>query len=128
MTNEDKGRIAIFLGACIGSRLALAYGVGFLHPEKNTTAEWIIGRGVSFLLLLISLGFFVIFAFGLRKTGIETGGERIWWNALRPVHALVFALAAYYVWNLRGCVARSVLLFDVAIGLVAYSVRRLCVC
>ena len=72
----------------------------------------------------IALGFATIYVFGLRKTGVETGGRPIWWNDLRPVHAALYAVAAVAAWNGRGDLAWKALAADVALGLWAYFVFK----
>jgi len=71
--------------------------------------------------IVISIGFFYIWANGLRKTGPETFGEPIWWNDLRPVHSALYAIFAMLA--LREETQRhawTVLLADVVIGLCAW--------
>jgi hypothetical protein len=95
----------LFLLGCIGSRLLLAF-LGSQYPD-------IIGN----LILVPAIGFLVIYFFGLRKSGIETGGKPIWWNLLRPVHAIMYLLFS----ALRNYkYAPAILVTDVIIGLVAH--------
>jgi hypothetical protein len=61
-----------------------------------------------------------IWANGLRTTGIETGGERIWWNDLRPVHSMLYGLFAFMALNNMSEHAWKVLLLDVTIGFAAW--------
>ena len=46
-----------------------------------------------------AIGFSYIFIFGKRKKGGQTFGQKIWWNHLRPIHALLYALFAYLAIN-----------------------------
>ena len=56
--------------------------------------------------------------FGWRQRGRETCGERIWWNHVRPVHAMLLATAALLCWdNTRPQAAGIVLLLDALLGL-----------
>ena len=74
----------------------------------------------------ISIGFFTIWAFGLRKTGAEVFGARIWWNDLRPVHALLYALfAAAAVTPKFAARAWEFLAADVLLGAVAFAIHHL---
>ncbi len=74
------------------------------------------------LALLPAAGFAYIYANGLRKTGVEVGGGRIWWDNLRPIHATLYAaFAVMALCKLR--VAFVPLLIDVLIGLVAFVAR-----
>lgn len=73
--------------------------------------------------LIAAIGFFIIYILGLRKTGIETNGEPIWWDWLRPVHAALFAgfaFVAYSQDNLR-YKAWVLLAIDLFIGVIAWS-------
>lgn len=111
-------RTALFLIGCVGSRLALVYLAG---------STWLPPTGLkvmAVLAALVSLGFMTIFLFGLRKTGIETGGQPIWWNGLRPFHAATYATFAILAWNGHVRHAQAVLLLDVAVGLAAFLMQR----
>jgi len=94
-----------FLIGCIGSRLLLAF-LGSQYPDA-----------IGNLILIPAIGFLVIYFFGLRKTGLETGGKPIWWNHLRPVHAIMYLLFSV----LRNHqYAPAILVADVLIGLIAH--------
>ena len=82
----NLSRAILFLLGCIGSRLGITYLV-----KSNINLAYIMG----YISILPALGFLIIFIFGLRKTGIETQGNPIWWNNLRPVHALSLMIFAY---------------------------------
>lgn len=107
-------RVLLFLFGCMGTRLALVWVARqpqFLEP-------------LGFLALAISIGFMYIWANGLRTTGPETFGERIWWNDLRPVHSLLWGLFAVMALNNMGEHAWKVLLLDVTIGFAAWLQHR----
>ena len=46
-------------------------------------------------------------------------GDKIWWNDLRPIHALLFFLFAYEAINYK-TESYKYLLFDVILGLFAF--------
>jgi len=71
------------------------------------------------LAVIPAIGFLTIYFGGLRKTGAEVFGERIWWNDLRPVHGFLYALFAILALQ-RNRLAWIVLLVDVLIGLTAF--------
>jgi hypothetical protein len=107
-----KKRFLLFLFGCIGVRLFLVY---------LAKTQLGILRYLGYLAILPAIGFLLIFLFGLRKTGQEVFGEKIWWNPLRPVHAFLWGLFAYlaikgekYAWK--------VLLVDVLIGLFSFLI------
>ena len=97
-----------FLIGCIGTRLLLVL-LGYMYPE-------IIGT----IVLIPAIGFLVIYFGGLRKTGIETGGAPIWWNHLRPFHALMYILFSIFS-SYNG--AWLFLLVDVMVGLTAHLTK-----
>jgi hypothetical protein len=62
----------------MGTRVALVY-LAYKYPQFL--------RPMSFMALAISLGFMYIWANGLRQNPAEAGGEKVWWNDMRPVHS-----------------------------------------
>ena len=109
-------RLLLFLIGCIGVRSLFAYvakvaSVGVL-------------RVMGWLALIPAVGFMYIFMTGARKTGAEVFGEKIWWNSLRPVHAVMyFAFAWLAINGMRG-MAWKVLAADVVLGLSAFAANR----
>jgi len=85
--NTLHKRILLFLIGCMGTRLLLVY----IAKIVNTT--WL--RYMGYLALLPAIGFIYIYLFDARKTGGEVFGDKIWWNHLRPVHALFYMLFSY---------------------------------
>ena len=110
-------RVALFLVGCMGVRGLLVYAAATVPP---TWLRWMAVPAAG-----VALGFAVIYAAGLRRTGLETGGAPIWWDALRPVHAAVYALVAYCAWTGRRGAAWKLLLADLALGLASFSVFHL---
>ena len=106
-----KKRIALFLVACIGTRTLFAY------VSKTVDINYLPYLG--YLALIPVIGFTYIFITGSRTTGVEVGGDKIWWNSLRPVHATLYALFAYSAINKRAY-SWLFLLTDVIIGLVSF--------
>lgn len=82
----ETRRLLLFLIGCIGSRAALTYVASIAGPTLLTY----MGIGAA----AVAIGFMAIYMFGLRPTGPEVFGERIWWNDLRPLHATLYALFA----------------------------------
>ena len=110
MNNLQK-RFLLFLFGCIGSRLAIAYFA------KTISLQYLPILG--YLALLPAAGFAYIFATGSRQTGGEVFGEKIWWNNLRPIHAILYALFAYYA-IMQKTWAWKFLFADVMLGLAAF--------
>jgi hypothetical protein len=112
MDTMQKRFLLFFIG-CIGSRLLLVY----LAKIANKTYLQYMG----YFAVLPAIGFFYFFLTGTRKTGPEVFGGKIWWNNMRPVHGIIYALFAYnaiqgntYAW--------VYLLVDVIIGLFSFLV------
>ena len=86
---NNKNRIYIFFIICIGIRLLISI------VAKHINISYL--PNLAVIALIISIGFMVIYMTGIRKTGYEAGGK-IWWNHLRPVHAMlyfIFAMLAF---------------------------------
>jgi len=113
----------LFLLGCFPVRVLLAY---FAYIASRTTLKY-----MGYIAILPSIGFMYFYLSGTRKTGPETGGKPIWWNHLRPVHALLYATFAYLAINgdvkdhpspIGRAFVRAwmVLAADVAVGLSAF--------
>ena len=109
--NDIQKRFLLFLIGCIGSRSIFAY----IAKEANANQLLYLGG----LALLPAIGFLVIYFAGLRKTGAEVFGNNIWWNELRPVHAMLYILFAIYAFQNKSF-AWIPLALDVVIGLIAF--------
>ena len=112
--NNIQKRFLLFLIGCIGARSSLVY------VAKNYSTQKQIKNLLLIFSLLVSIGFLVIYFTGIRQTGAETLGDKIWWNQLRPVHALLylsFAVSLYKDYKF----AWVFLLVDVILGLSAFS-------
>lgn len=109
--NNIQKRFLLFLFGCIPARLLLTY----LAKNASGNALKILGYIAS----IIAFSFLYLFFTGKRKTGMETFGDKIWWNNLRPIHAIFYLLFAY-------CAIRGIrsgwkyLWYDVIFGLSAF--------
>lgn len=112
----DTKRAAAFLLGCIPARLAIVL-VALAAP-----LTWL--RWLAVPAALIAAGFWAIFLGGWRKTGVETGGQPIWWNALRPVHGSLWGAAAFFAWRRERSLAWRLLLADACLGILAFSVHH----
>jgi hypothetical protein len=111
--NNIQKRFLLFLFGCIGLRSL------FVVIAKNIDIKLLPYLG--YLALLPTLGFIYIFATDARKTGAEVFGGKIWWNNLRPVHALIYGLFAYNA--IKGNRdAWIYLLIDVIFGLFSFLI------
>ena len=109
--NTIQKRFLLFLFGCIGTRTLLVY------LAKNANKTYLLYMG--YLAILPAIGFFYLFITDSRKTGPEVFGDKIWWNNLRPIHGLMYALFAYHAIN-GNDFAWIYLLIDVVIGLVSF--------
>lgn len=109
--NDLQKRFLLFLFGCVGSRLLLVY------VAKNIKEAYL--KYLGFLALVPAIGFIYLFLTGKRKTGPEVFGGKIWWNKLRPVHALLYFLFAYnaIIGNKNAWIF---LLVDVILGVISF--------
>ena len=110
MNNLQK-RFMMFLIGCIGIRCL------FVIIAKNINTKYL--KYLGYAALLPAIGFIYIYLTGSRKTGAEVFGEKIWWNDLRPIHGLLYALFGYNA-ILGNPNAYLYLLVDVLIGLTSF--------
>ena len=104
-------RFLLFLIGCIGSRTLIAYIAKVAQPRLLTI--------MGYLALLPVIGWIYIIITGTRQTGPEVFGDKIWWGDLRPIHASLYALFAYYAIH-KDSGAWKFLAADVIIGLGAF--------
>ena len=102
--NSIQKRFLLFLFGCIPTRLAIMY----------------LAKIISLQYLPI-LGFIYLYLSGTRKSGPETFGDKIWWNDLRPIHAIFYFLFAYNAIN-KVSTAWLFLLYDVIFGLLSFLI------
>lgn len=113
-----------FLTLCIPIRLILVYFVYNLHSRLsgNVVSKSLCQYRLWTLVFLtvIGFGFLTIYHFGLRKTGLETGGRPIWWDQYRPLHGFLFLLSAFLL-SRNHSLAYLPLLLDVILGLLVWT-------
>jgi hypothetical protein len=112
MNNQHK-RFLLFLIGCIGIRFY------FVYLAKNSDGALL--KNMGYLALLPAIGFTYIYLTGSRETGAEVFGDKIWWNNLRPIHALLYFLFSYNAIN-RNKNAWIYLLIDVLVGLNSFII------
>ena len=111
--NHLRERFLMFLIGCIGVRSL------FVLIAKYINIKYL--KYLGYLALLPAIGFIYIYVTGSRKTGAETFGEKIWWNHLRPIHAILYFLFAYN--DIIGNKQSWIYLFiDVLIGLISFLI------
>lgn len=111
--NTLQKRFILFLLGCIGTRLL------FVYIAKNIDVSLL--KYMGYLLLLPAFGFIFIYLTGIRKTGDEVFGDKIWWNNLRPVHGILYLLFSYNAIN--GNKNSWIYLFiDVIFGIISFLI------
>lgn len=118
MLSSIQKRFAMFLGGCIPVRLLAAWIAYYLSRNNTNGLQWLAGLAV-----LPVIGWAVILIFGLRKTGAETQGAPIWWNFMRPIHMLLYAIFIYLALSKdtnKQKLAWIALVCDAVIGLIAF--------
>ena len=111
--NNIQKRFMLFLLGCIPTRLFLVY------LAKNIPVNYLPVLG--YISLLPAIGFIYLFLSGTRKSGPETFGDKIWWNNLRPVHAVFYLLFSYNAIN-KVKDSWIYLLYDVIFGLISFLI------
>jgi len=108
--NSIQKRFVLFLFGCILVRSL------FVYITKTYTKYLKLFAIIS---LFISLGWINIIFFNPRETGVETGGEKIWWKDLRKVHLTLYIL--FFITAIQELeYAWVFLLIDVLFGLSAF--------
>lgn len=113
--NHLQQRFLMFLIGCIGTRSL------FVIIAKYINTKYL--KYLGYLALLPAIGFMYIYLTGIRKTGAEVFGEKIWWNNLRPIHSILYFLFAYnaIMGNKQSWIY---LLVDVVFGLISFLVHH----
>jgi hypothetical protein len=113
--NHLQQRFLMFLFGCIGVRSLFVVIAKYINPNYL--------KYLGYLALLPAIGFIYIYLTGTRKTGGETFGEKIWWNDLRPIHAILYFLFSYnaIMGNKQSWIY---LLIDVLFGLLSFTVHH----
>lgn len=107
-------RIVLFLLGCMGTRFSYTF-LAKTQPQYLTP--------MGYLALVPAIGFMVIYLTGMRQTGPEVFGGKLWWNSLRPIHSLLWATFAFLA--IRGNKhAWLVLLVDTLLGLLFWSIHQ----
>lgn len=109
--NDIQKRFLLFLGGCIPTRIFFAWLAKTISP--------IYLPYLGYIALLPAIGFLYIWFTGSRQIGAEVMGSKIWWNNLRPIHAILYLIFAYNAIHLRAD-SYKYLVVDVTIGIVSF--------
>lgn len=107
---EFKCLLFVYIFGCLLSRLGIAYLI------KEGARKWL--KYISAMYLVFGLGIGFLWLTKMRTSGAFR--EKIWWDDLRPVHALTFLFVSYASFRgMRGW-AWKMVVADVVISLVAF--------
>ena len=109
-------RFLLFLIGCIGIRFLIVLFAKYIGQNLIKYLPLL-----GYLALFPVIGFLYIFFTNSRQTGLEVFGGKIWWNSLRPIHAILYALFAYNAIN-KNANAWIYLMIDVIIGLISFLI------
>lgn len=104
-------RYLLFLIGCIGVRTLFTLFAKYCNPTYLPY--------LGYIALLPVLGWAYIYFFSPRDSGPEVFGDKIWWNDLRPAHAMLWSLFAIYAIQMK-TFAYVPLAIDTAMGLFAF--------
>lgn len=111
--NNIQKRFLLFLLGCIGVRTLFVIIARYININYLPF--------LGYLALLPAICFIYIFITGSRQTGIEVFGDKIWWNNLRPIHAILYLLFAYNAIN-KNPISWIYLAIDVIFGLSSFLI------
>jgi len=113
--NHLQQRFLLFLIGCVGIRSLFVIIARYINTKYL--------KYLGYLALVPAIGFIYIYLTGIRKTGVEVFGEKIWWNNLRPIHSILYFLFAYnaIIGNQQSWMY---LLVDVLIGLISFLIHH----
>lgn len=111
--NIIQKRFLVFLFGCIVVRFL------FVVIAMKVNKKYLPYLGA--LSIIPAIGFIYIYLGGYRRKGGETFGQKIWWNNLRPVHAILYLTFAYLAIN-KSSQSYKPLLIDVLIGLLSFLI------
>ena len=116
MKSNTIKRLILFLIGCMGTRFGLSFFI------KNHGIKY---KNILIVLLLaLSFGFMYIYMNDLRQTGLEVFGDKIWWNQLRPLHAILYFTSAIMLY-LNNKNAYIPLALDTGIGLCSFIIYHI---
>ena len=109
--NDLQKRFAAFFLGCIPVRISFVIAARKLNKEQLKT--------MGFLALLPAIGFLYYYFRWASEKGLAMFNE-VWWNHMRPIHALLYFFFAYQAITGNRNLAWKTLAFDVAIGAISF--------
>lgn len=111
--NKIQKRFLLFLIGCIGIRTLFVVVARYINIKYLPI--------LGYIALIPAIGFLYLFLTGSRKRGFEVFNDKIWWDKLRPIHAIFYLLFAFNAIN-RNSNSWVYLLFDVIFGLISFLI------
>lgn len=114
---DTTKRYLLFLVGCVGARLFLTMLACRLKNDPRKLKQLALVTGA------IGVGFLYQHFTG-RKTGPEVFGGKIWWDSLRPIHALLYISFSVMVWSEKPVLRKNayfLLLVDLVLGVSAFA-------
>jgi hypothetical protein len=106
-------KLSILYFFCLIIRTGLIYLAYLAVKEKSPNYR----LAFSLMYLTFSVGFLYQFVFKPRQKGAF--GQEIWWDYLRPVHALIYLYTAYLIYE-KNMAFIPLLVADNLIGLTGH--------
>jgi hypothetical protein len=114
MKRNFRERFLLFVFGCFLLRFLFS-----LLIKHNVFSEPIL-FGFAILSVLLALVWIILFFTNIREYGMETFGDKIWWNSLRPVHAFFWLLFAILIFLQQYSISWIPLCIDSILGLSAF--------
>jgi Na+/proline symporter len=114
MNDFHKLNLKFFLG-CIGSRVLFSILLQYT-PDSLCIP-------LSILTTMISIGFAVLWIFDLRQKKGAFNND-IWWNTLRMIHAFLFGLVSWFLFQKKQYLASTVILLDTTVGFWSFIIHH----
>lgn len=108
-------KLLFYFFICICVRCACIAGAYFSLPHPVLRLLFVAFYAIS------GLGSLILFLTKSRKTGAFR--QKIWWDGLRPFHALFFLLSSILIYQ-KNTWFVLILLFDTLMGIVAFSYKH----
>lgn len=122
--NDIQIRFIFFLILCTGTRIIFAIIPQVIKKYNHIYLINQLSNIFIFILYTISIGFTIIYLGKLRSHGIETRGKPIWWNNIRPIHAITYFTAASLLIYKLYDIASVILIIDITFGLAAFTIHH----
>jgi len=108
---DIQKRFMLFLLGCMFARALIVLAAKYIDKQYLPY--------MGIVATIVAVSWIYLFMFDLRKTGPEVMGQEIWWQKIRPIHALFYLIFAYMAFK-QSDKAWVPLLVDQLFGLSAF--------